>query len=76
VDGIKGNFNVAVRDSFDVAATVISDFSGNIIMTATQRLHSTYIIGGEASVALLTSQLALSTGFDHFLLKGDALLVI
>jgi hypothetical protein len=31
---------------------------------------------GEASTALLTSQLSLSSDIDHFVLKGDALLVI
>jgi hypothetical protein len=67
---------VAIRDSFAVTAVVISDSSGNIIMAATQRLHSTDILVGEVSAALLTSQLALSLGYDHFIIEGDALLVI
>jgi hypothetical protein len=67
---------VVVRDSFAVTAVVISDSSGNIIMAATQRLHFTDILVGEASAALLTYRLALSLGYDHFIIEGDALLVI
>lgn len=33
-DCIKGNFDIAVMDSFVVAATVISDSSGSIILDA------------------------------------------
>jgi len=76
VDGVKGNLDVAVKDSFVVAATVISDSSGNIIMAATQWLHSTDILVDEASAALLASRLALSSGHAHFIIEGDALLVI
>jgi hypothetical protein len=76
VDGINGNFDVDVRESFAVADTVISDYSGNIIMAATQQLHSTDILAGEASAALLASRLALSSRYDHFIIEGDALLVI
>jgi hypothetical protein len=76
VDGIKGNFDVAVRDSFAIAVAVISDSSSNIIMVATQRLHSTDILVDEASAALLASRLALSSGHAHFIIEGDALLVI
>jgi hypothetical protein len=79
IGGIKGNFDVAVRDSFVVADAVISDFSDNIIMVATQRLHSTDILVSEAFATLLASRLlALSSGINHFVLKGfgDALLVI
>jgi hypothetical protein len=36
VDSIKGNFDVDVRNSFVVAATIINDYSGNIIMATTQ----------------------------------------
>jgi hypothetical protein len=53
IGGIKGNFDVAVRDSFVVADAVISDFSDNIIMVATQRLHSTDILVSEAFATLL-----------------------
>jgi hypothetical protein len=73
---VKGNFDVAVRDSFDVVAAVISDSSGNIIMVATQKLLLTDPLIGEASAALLASQLALSSGSDTLFLEGDALLVI
>jgi hypothetical protein len=73
---VKGNFDVAVRDSFAVVAAVISDSSSNIIMAATQKLLLTDPLIGEASAALLASQLALSSGFDTLFLEGDALLVI
>jgi hypothetical protein len=41
-NGIKGNFDVAGRNSFAVVVAVINDSSGNIIMAATQRLHLFY----------------------------------
>jgi hypothetical protein len=67
---------VAIRDNFAVAAAVISDTAGNIILAATQKLHSTDVLLGEASAALLTTRLAASTGYGCFALEGDALLVI
>jgi hypothetical protein len=58
---------------FAVTAAVISDFFGNcIIMVATQRLHSTDILFGKSSAALLASW-ALSSGIDNFVLEGYAL---
>lgn len=73
---IKGNFDVAVMDIFVVAATGGSDSSGNIIMAATQKLHSMNILVGELSAALLATQLTLSFSIDHFVLEGNAMLVI
>jgi hypothetical protein len=73
---VKGNFDVDVRDSFAVVAAVISDFSGNIIMAATHKLLVTNPLIGEASAALLTSQLTSSSCFDTLFSDGDALLVI
>jgi hypothetical protein len=73
---IKENFDVAVMDFFVVAATGSSDSSGNIIIAATQKLHSMNILVGEPSAALLATQLALSFSIDHFVLEGNALLVI
>ena len=66
---------MAVRENFAMAATVISNSSGDIILAATQRLSSIDVLMGEASAALLTSRLAASTSAIHFLLEGDALLV-
>jgi hypothetical protein len=63
---------VAVSDF----STGIGDYFGNIIMTAIQRLHSIDIFVGEASATLLATRLTLSSGIDHFVLEGDALLVI
>jgi exonuclease III len=68
---LKGNFDVAIRENFAVAAAVISDTAGNIILAATQKLHSTDVLLGEASAALLTTRLAASTGYDCFALEGD-----
>jgi hypothetical protein len=73
---IKGNFDVAVRDSFAVAAAVLSDENGAIVAAATQRLHCTEALQGEALPALLTSRLAASFGCNLFSLEGDALLVV
>jgi hypothetical protein len=72
----KENFDVAIRDSFVVVAAVISDSLSNIIMAATQRLHSMDILVREASAVLLASRLALSSSFAYFIIEGDALLVI
>ena len=73
---IKGNFDVAVRGSFVVAAAaVLSDENGAIVAAATQRLNCTDALQGEALVALLTSRLAASIGCNFFSLEGDALLV-
>jgi hypothetical protein len=71
----KANFDVAVRDSFSVAAGVICDSSGSIIFAATLKLPSTDALLGEASAALLASRLASSAGLDNISLEGDSLLV-
>ena len=73
---LKGNFDVAVRGSFSVAAGVISDASGNIIMAGTHKLYSTDALAGEAFAALLTSRMAFSLTGDNFCLEGDAILVV
>jgi hypothetical protein len=73
---IKGNFDVAVRDSFVVAVVVLSDENGVIVAAATQKLHYTEALQREALVALLTSRLAASFGCYLFSLEGDALLVV
>jgi hypothetical protein len=54
----KGNFDVTIRGSFSVAAATISDSSGSIILAATQHLHSSYVLLGEATAALLATRLA------------------
>jgi hypothetical protein len=72
----KGNFDVAIRDDFAVAAAVISDYSGEVILAATKRLSSSDVLMGEAAAALLSTQLAISAGVRQFHLEGDALLVI
>ena len=43
---LKGNFDVAIRGNFAVAATVISNSFGDIILAATQRLSSTDVLMG------------------------------
>lgn len=67
---------MAVRSDFAVATTVISDHSKNIITAATLKLPFTDALLGEASAALLTTKLAVSTGIGNFFLERDALLVI
>lgn len=62
---MKGNFDKAVRDSFVVAAAVIT--KKYPVMDALQ---------GEAHASLLASRLAITLGFGNFSLQGDALLVI
>jgi hypothetical protein len=51
---VKGNFNVVVRDSFAVAAAVIIDDLGNIILAASQKLKScnVSVLQGEVLAAL------------------------
>jgi hypothetical protein len=73
---LKGNFDVAVRGNFSVAAGVISDASGNIIMAVTHKLSSSDALAGEAFAALLTSHMAASLTSDKFCIEGDALLVV
>jgi hypothetical protein len=75
VGSAKGNFDVAIKDNFAVAAAVLSDSSGEIFAAATLKLHSSDVLLGEASAALLATRLARSSGLDVFLLEGDALLV-
>jgi sensor histidine kinase YesM len=72
---LKGNFDVAIHENFAVVAAVISNFSSDIILAATQRLSSIDVLMGEAYAALLSSRLAASASAAHFLLEGDALLV-
>jgi len=69
-------FTGCIKGNFDVAATVISDEKCNIILVATQKLASTDALLGEAYVALLTSQLAASSGCGNLFLERNALLVI
>jgi hypothetical protein len=55
---------------------VISDSFKHIVLVATQKLHSTDVLLGEATAALLTTRLASTTNFRSFDLERDALLVI
>jgi hypothetical protein len=73
---VKGNFDVAVKGSFAVAAVVISDDMGNIIGATTQKLIYTDVLQGEASTALLVARLAVFSRCDKRMLEGDALLVV
>ena len=73
---IKDNFDAAVRGSFAVATTVLSDENGAIVAAATQRLNCTDVLQREALAALLTCRLAASIGCNFFSLEGDALLVV
>jgi hypothetical protein len=68
---IKGNFDVAVTDSFEVVVAVVSDTSGSVILAATIKLVGSDILQEESTTALLTSRLAISTGFGSFDLEGD-----
>jgi hypothetical protein len=73
---VKGNFDVAEKDSYDVAAAVISNDRGDIVGAATQKLQCTDALQGEAFAALLASCLVASLGYKLLLLEGDALLVV
>lgn len=73
---VKGNFDVAVHDSFVVPAAVISDSLSNIVLAAMHKLPSTDVLQGEAFAALLATLLAVSCGCNNFFLEGDALLVL
>jgi hypothetical protein len=71
----KGNFDVAIRGSFSIAAATIFDSSGSIILAATQHLYSSDVLLGEVTVALLTTRLAASLGHVDFTLEGNSMLV-
>jgi hypothetical protein len=73
---VKGNFDVAVRNSFVVPAAVISDSSGNIVLAAMHKLPSIDFLQGEAFADLLATQLVVSCGCGNFFLEGDVLLVL
>ncbi|XP_059436414.1 disease resistance protein RPM1-like [Corylus avellana] len=72
----KGNFDVAVKGNWAVVAAMIMDCSGNIVLAATQKLHSSDVLLGGAAVALLATHLASTSGFRCFDLERDVLLVI
>jgi hypothetical protein len=76
LDVSKENFDVVVHGDFVVAASVISDENGNIIIAVTQKLTYSDALIGEASATLLTSQVTASSGCGNLFLEGDALLVI
>jgi hypothetical protein len=59
-----------------VAAAVISNSLGEIILAMTQKLSVYDILIGEASTALLATRLTASMGIGDFMLEGDAFLVI
>jgi hypothetical protein len=63
---------MAMRGNFSVAAGVISDASGNIIMAVTHKLSSSDALAREAFAALLTSCMAASLTSDNFCIEGDA----
>jgi hypothetical protein len=73
---LKGHFDIAICDNFDVATAVISNSLGEIILAMTQKLSVSDILIGEAFAVLLATRLAASTGTEHFTLEGNALLVI
>jgi hypothetical protein len=54
----------------------MSDEKGDILSAATQKLHSTNALQGEAHAALLAIRLADSMGCRLVALEGDALIVI
>jgi hypothetical protein len=59
-----------------VAIVVINNFSGEIILSVTQKLSISNVLIYEVFVALFATQLATSTSIGDFMLEGDALLVI
>lgn len=59
-----------------VAAAVISDSSGNIILAATQKLYFTDVLLGETTTTLLASRLASTTGCGCLALEGGVFMVI
>jgi hypothetical protein len=63
---IKGNFDAAVRGSFVVATTMISDDNGSIFAAATLKLSSTYALQGEVHAALLAARLGCFFGVWFF----------
>jgi hypothetical protein len=63
---LKGNFDVAIKDTFAVAATTISDSSGNIVFAASQKLSNLDVLQGEATAAFLATRLAIFSGCDRF----------
>ena len=67
---------MAVRGSFAVATTMISDDNSSIFAVATLKLSSTDALQGEAHATLLAAHLVAFSGFGSFLLEGDALLII
>ena len=75
-DWIKGNFDVSLRGSFAVAATMLSDENCAIVAAATQRLNCIDALQGKALATLLTYRLVASFGCNFFSLEGDALLVV
>ena len=73
---VKGNFDVAVKDSYAVAAVMISNDRGDIVGATTQKLQCIEALQGEALAALLASRLAASLGYKLIALEEDALLVV
>jgi hypothetical protein len=57
LDASRQNFDVAMRGTFAVAATVLNDEQGNIIQAVTQKLVSTDAFIGKAFAAILASRL-------------------
>jgi hypothetical protein len=73
---IKGNFDVTVKGSFAVAATVLSDERGAIVGATMMKLHCPDALQGEAFVALLTTRLVVSLGCNLLSLEEYAFLVV
>jgi hypothetical protein len=52
---IKGNFDVAVRDSFAIVAAVVSNSSGSVILAATLKLVGSNVLQGYRSYCCSSS---------------------
>lgn len=73
---LKANFDVAIRQHMAVAAAVLSDHDGNIIVAVSKKLPLLEVNAGEAQAALLAVQFAFSFDCHSLSLESDSLTVI
>jgi hypothetical protein len=69
---IKINYDTAIRDSFSAQAAVIRDSTGTITHCSSLISPLCIAVYGEALVALLATNLALSLHAPSFILEGDS----
>lgn len=73
IGSLKLNFDVATKEDFAIAAAILSNDKGEILLAFTNKLAFLDVNKGEATTTLTSVDLAISFGCYNLLLEGDSL---